>query len=112
MRLGLRYVKGLRAEIALELLERARGAAVRFDRGFEIARAGDAEERNGDACVDWRAEFYFCEKAARRRGIHRRDALWQIERASRRAGPLLERAALEAAALENSGADGASKRFT
>ena len=40
--------------------------------------------------------------------MHRRDALWQIERASRRAGPLLERAALENAALKTSGADGAA----
>ena len=56
--------------------------------------------------------FISAENGGRRRGIHRRDALWQIERASRRAGPLLERAALEDAALENSGADGAAKRFT
>ena len=52
--------------------------------------------------------FITAESRQHRRGIHRRDALWQIERASRRAGPLLERAALEDAALENSAPDDAA----
>ena len=40
----------------------ARDATVRFDRGSKIARTWIAEKRNGNACVDWRAEFCFCGK--------------------------------------------------
>jgi error-prone DNA polymerase len=46
--------------------------------------------------------FIGADRKTHNRGIHRRDALWQIERASRRPGPLLERSAFEDSALEDS----------
>ncbi len=45
--------------------------------------------------------FIGADRKTHGRGIHRRDALWQIERASRRPGPLLERSAPEDSALED-----------
>jgi error-prone DNA polymerase len=46
-------------------------------------------------------------------GFHRRDALWQIERASRRAGPLLERVEeSEMLLAEEEGADSSVEKYS
>jgi error-prone DNA polymerase len=107
MRLGLRYVKGLRKEIAMELLEQR--AVRRFasieDLKLRVPRLQKSELAT--LASIGALNFISRENGERRGEIHRRDALWQIERASRRAGPLLERTALEDAALETSGSDGA-----
>jgi error-prone DNA polymerase len=102
MRVGLRYVRGLRQEIALELLrERAirpftsiedLKLRVPFIQKSELAALATIGALN----------FIGAAREAHGRGIHRRDALWQIERASRRPGPLLERSALEDSVLEDS----------
>ncbi len=102
MRVGLRYVKDLRQEIALELLhERAMRPftsiedlklRVPFIQKSELAVLAAIGALN----------FIGADRKTHNRGIHRRDALWQIERASRRPGPLLERSAFEDSALEDS----------
>jgi error-prone DNA polymerase len=85
MRLGLRYVKGLRQEIALALL---RERAVR-----PFASAEDLKQRVPEiqkSELTALAEVGALNSLSSRRGFHRRDALWQVERAARRPGPLLE----------------------
>ncbi len=87
VRLGLRYVKGLRAEIAGRIVsERTLRAFASIDdlklrvpeiRKVELAALAHVGALN----------FIDGEK-----GFHRRDALWQIERAARNPGPLLEAA--------------------
>jgi error-prone DNA polymerase len=102
LRVGLRYVKGLRQEIAVEIV---RQRAARPFTSIEdlklrvpevrkaelttlaaigalnfIAPGGDAlHDKYRDKCPD-----------KHRGGAHRRDALWQIERAARRPGRLFE----------------------
>ena len=90
VRLGLRYVKGLRAEIAGELVRqrglspfaciedvKLRVPAIQKDELAALAAIGALNQVGGAHCSSARA-------------IHRRDALWQVERAARRPGPLLE----------------------
>ena len=88
VRLGLRYVRGLRAEIAADVV---RERALRPFIGIENLKlrvpAIQKSELAALAAIG-ALNFIKCESAAR--AIHRRDALWQIERAARRAGPLLE----------------------
>jgi len=84
MRLGMRYVKGLRADVAAEIVcERAIRPFVSVDdlklrvpaiQKFELAALAEIGALN----------FV----GGKRR--HRRDALWQIERAARRPGELFE----------------------
>ncbi len=84
MRLGLRYVKGLRADVAAMIVsERAirpfasidelklRVPAIQKDELATLAAIGSLNHIGG------------------KRNGHRREALWQIERAARSAGPLL-----------------------
>jgi error-prone DNA polymerase len=85
MRLGLRYVKGLRQEIATELLrERVlRPFASVEDLKLRVAQIQKVE-------LTALAEVGALNFLAGHRDFHRRDALWQVERAARRPGPLLE----------------------
>ncbi len=82
LRLGLRYVRGLRATVAAEI-ERVRGM-----RPF-----GSIEELAGrvpslsQADLSTLAEIGALNSLGVK--VHRRDALWQVERAGRQAGPLL-----------------------
>ncbi|HUI42828.1 MAG TPA: error-prone DNA polymerase [Terriglobia bacterium] len=99
VRLGLSYVKGLREEAARALVrERERAPFTSLDhlvrRVPELRKAelvtlaevgalnfiGDSTSAPGDALETHRASQH----------RHRRDALWQVERAARPAGPLLE----------------------
>jgi len=85
MRLGMRYVKGLRKDVALEIVrQRGIGKFASIDdlklrvpeiQKSELAALADVGALNG---------------VSSRRSSHRRDALWQVERAARRPGPLLE----------------------
>jgi len=84
VRLGMRFVKGLRSEVALTIVsERAIRPFSSIDdlklrvpmiQKTELATLAEIGALN----------FIGAKK------VHRRDALWQIERASRRPGPLLE----------------------
>src|SRR5579862_6507165 len=98
MRLGLRYVKGLRQEIALKLLEER---LMRPFTSIEDLKLRVPAMQKGEMATlaSIGALNFISAESSGRHGIHRRDALWQIERASRRAGPLLERATLENAGL-------------
>jgi error-prone DNA polymerase len=87
VRLGLRFVKGLRSEIALEII---RQRALR-----PFASIDDLEHRvpmiqksELVALAEVGALNFISGSGSR--STHRRDALWQIERAARHAGPLLE----------------------
>src|ERR1700757_2064319 len=107
LRLGLRYVKGLRQEVALELLEQRAMRPFASIEDLKLRVPAMQKSEMATLASIGALNFISAGNNGRRHGIHRRDALWQIERASRRAGPLLERTALECAALENSGVDGA-----
>jgi len=107
MRLGLRYVKGLRQEIALEFLEQRAMRPFASIEDLKLRVPAMQKSEMATLASIGALNFITAGNGGQRRGIHRRDALWQIERASRLAGPLLERAALEDAAQKNSGADGA-----
>ena len=84
VRLGLNFVKGLRAEIASEIIrERAtRPFASIDDLKFRLPAIQKSE-------LTALAEIGALNAISGQRG-HRRSALWQVERAARPAGPLLE----------------------
>ncbi len=85
LRLGMRYVKGLREAIALEI--------VRQRELRKFASIDDLKQRIPDiqkSELTALAEIGALNFVSNRRGIHRRDALWQVERAARPAGPLFD----------------------
>ena len=82
LRLGLRYVRGLRANAAAEI-ERVR-ALRPFGSIEELARRVPSLSRADLATL---AETGALNSLGV--NVHRRDALWQVERAGRQAGPLL-----------------------
>jgi error-prone DNA polymerase len=92
VRLGLRYIKGLREDVAKEM--------VRERTARPFASIDDLQLRvpalQKDELVAL-AETGALNSIAGRPQGHRRDALWQVERAARRPGPLLESANWEAA---------------
>jgi error-prone DNA polymerase len=85
VRLGMRYVKGLRQEIALEIM---RQRDLRPFAAIEELKQRVPEIQKSELTA--LAEVGALNFISGRRGSHRRDALWQVERASRRPGPLLE----------------------
>jgi len=86
MRVGLRYVRGLR-ESAAHAIVKARGRGP-FTSVDDLAlRVPELQKRELIVLAEVGA-LNFLNRDQR---IHRRDALWQVERASRRTGPLLER---------------------
>jgi len=85
VRLGMRYVKGLRKEIALEIVRQRNVSA--FASIDDLKQRVPKIQKTELAAL---AEVGAMNFMAARRGFHRRDALWQIERAARRPGPLLE----------------------
>ncbi len=92
VRLGLRYVKGLRTEIGAEMV---RERAVRSFLDIEDLKlrvpAIQKSELAALAAIG-ALNFIASESSFSGRPLHRRDALWQVERAARRPGPLLEAA--------------------
>ncbi len=96
-RLGLRYVKGLREEAAQALLrERAFRPFVSID---DLARRVPALQKTELVMLAEIGALGFLKSGnsdagkfseSRHPRFHRRDALWQVERAARAAGPLLE----------------------
>jgi error-prone DNA polymerase len=90
VRLGMRYVKGLREEIAREIVGQ-RG--VRPFVSIEDLKLRVSAIQKSELAV--LAEVGALNLiAGKKHRIHRRDALWQVERAARRAGPLFEAEAL------------------
>jgi error-prone DNA polymerase len=85
MRLGLRYVKGLREEVGREIVRQRDARAYHSIDDLKL-RVPALQKSELTALAEIGALNFVGRKA----GFHRRDALWQIERVSRRAGPLLE----------------------
>lgn len=83
LRLGLRYVRGLRSSVAAEI-ERIR-ALQPFRSIDELARRVPSLSQADLATL---AETGALNSLGE--GVHRREALWQVERAVRDAGPLLD----------------------
>jgi error-prone DNA polymerase len=85
MRVGLRYVRGLREETGREIVrQRAIAPLESID---DLARRAPKIQK---AELTSLAEVGALNFVSGQRGFHRRDALWQVERAARRTGPLLE----------------------
>jgi error-prone DNA polymerase len=84
VRVGLRYVKGLRKEIGMQIVEQ------RAERPFYSV--DDLKQRVLQIRIDELrvlASVGALNFIAKEKGMHRRDALWQVERANRSVGPLL-----------------------
>ena len=88
LRVGLRYVKGLREEVGKKIVEER--AIRKFTSIEDLKLRVPAIQKSELAALAEIGALNFI--AGKKRAIHRRDALWQIERAARRAGPLLEAA--------------------
>ncbi len=85
LRLGLRYVKGLREAIALEIVHQRELRKFRSIDDLK-QRVPEIQKAELTALAEIGALNFVCGE----RAIHRRDALWQVERAARPAGPLLD----------------------
>ena len=85
LRLGLRYVKGLREAIALEIV---RQREIRKFTSIDDLKQRVPEIQKAELTA--LAEIGALNFASGRRPIHRRDALWQVERAARHPGPLFD----------------------
>jgi error-prone DNA polymerase len=85
LRLGLRYVKGLREEAGREIVFQRNARAFRSIDDLKL-RVPGLQKSELTALAEIGALNFVGDKE----GFHRRDALWQIQRVSRRAGPLLE----------------------
>ncbi|GAC1668515.1 MAG: error-prone DNA polymerase [Candidatus Acidiferrum sp.] len=97
MRMGLRYVKGLRASIAEEIVrERNVRPFVSMEDvkrrvpGIQKAELATLAEVGALNHVGEQSSDAKSGSAKSKNGFHRRSALWQIERAVRSAGPLYE----------------------
>ncbi len=107
VRLGMRYVKGLREETAQAIVqERTRGPFLSIDdltRRVSVMRKPEAVMLAEIGALNFVSARPRAPKAGAARDpspvgsgpqgeqpLHRRDALWQVERAMRPAGPLLE----------------------
>ncbi len=85
VRLGMRYVKGMRESVAHMVVEaRARRPFTSID---DLARRVPELQKRELILLAEIGALNFLNPEDR---IHRRDALWQVERACRRTGPLLE----------------------
>ncbi|MGH9729065.1 MAG: DNA polymerase III subunit alpha [Candidatus Acidiferrales bacterium] len=93
LRLGLRFVKGLRAEIGEEIV--LQRTACPFSSIEDLKLRVPAIHKSELAALAEIGALNFIEgkrgpDGENRQTIHRRDALWQIERAARRPGKLFE----------------------
>jgi error-prone DNA polymerase len=93
VRMGLQYVRGLRKEIGLEIVREREARAFASIEELRLRVPGIQKTELTALAEVGALNFIHGAKGT----IHRRDALWQVERAARRPGPLLERAS----ALEN-----------
>jgi error-prone DNA polymerase len=85
VRLGLRYVKGLRGEIGAEIV---RERLMRPFTSVDDLKRRVPRIQKGELAV--LAEVGALNRLGNQRGFHRRSALWQVERTSRQAGALYE----------------------
>src|SRR2546428_1571072 len=85
VRLGMRYVKGMRESVAHMIVEERKLAP--FASIDDLARRVPELQKRDLILLAELGALNFLNLTDR---IHRRDALWQVERAWRRTGPLLE----------------------
>src|SRR5262249_36156178 len=85
MRLGMRYVKGMRESVAHAIVRERQQRA--FASITDLARRVPELQKRELIFLAEIGALNFLDPDAH---IHRRDALWQVERACRRTGPLLE----------------------
>ena len=97
MRVGLRYVKGLREEIGREIV---RQREIEMFRSIDDLKLRVPKLQKGDLAA--LAEIGALNCVGGKQDFHRRDALWQIERVARRPGPLLEAVESDDALLQRS----------
>jgi error-prone DNA polymerase len=84
VRLGMRFVKGLRGDVALKIVSER---TIRpFSSIDDLKLRVSMIQKTELATLAEIGALNFIDT----KKVHRRDALWQIERASRRPGPLLE----------------------
>jgi error-prone DNA polymerase len=103
LRLGMRYVKGLREDVAQEMVRQR--ASRPFHSIHDLKRRVPALQKCELTSLAEIGALNFIEspRGQRQAGLggseksrsHRRDALWQVERAARGAGPLLQGDELE-----------------
>src|SRR3989449_10698762 len=84
VRLGMRYVKGMRESVAHMIVEERKRAP--FASIDDLARRVPELQKRELILLAELGALNFLNPADR---IHRRDALWQVQRAWRRTGPLL-----------------------
>ena len=82
LRIGMRYVKGMRESVAHAIVEERKRSA--FTSVDNLARRVPELQKRELILLAEVGALNFVGK------FHRRDALWQVERACRRTGPLLE----------------------
>jgi error-prone DNA polymerase len=85
VRVGLRYVRGLRETTAREIVRQRE--AGKFTSITDLRRRIPALQKAELTALASVGALNFISAKGK---MHRRDALWQVERAARRAGPLLE----------------------
>jgi error-prone DNA polymerase len=88
VRLGLRFVKGLREIVGQEIVRKRNCRSFSSIDDLKLRVPGLQKDE-----LTALAEIGALNFVGSKPGFHRRDALWQVERASRRAGPLLENCA-------------------
>jgi error-prone DNA polymerase len=86
MRVGMRYVRGMRESVAHAIVQARNDAP--FASVDDLARRVPELQKRELILLAEVGALNFLNPEHR---IHRRDALWQVERASRRTGPLLEK---------------------
>jgi error-prone DNA polymerase len=86
VRMGLQYVRGLRKEIGLEIVREREVRAFASIEELKLRVPGIQKAELTALAEVGALNFIHGARGA----IHRRDALWQVERAARRPGPLLE----------------------
>jgi error-prone DNA polymerase len=96
MRVGLRYVKGLREQTGREIVHQ-RTIKMFYSIDDLKLRVPALQKSELTALAEIGALNFLGNKS----GFHRRDALWQIERVARRPGPLLESCEEESEAPED-----------
>jgi error-prone DNA polymerase len=85
VRLGMRYVKGVRQEVGLEII---RQRSIRSFASIDDLKQRIPEIQKSELTT--LAEVGALNGISAGKDLHRREALWQVERAARRPGPLLE----------------------
>jgi error-prone DNA polymerase len=86
VRMGLQYVRGLRKEIGMEIVRERKVCAFASIEELKLRVPGIQKAELTALAEVGALNFIDCTQ----RQVHRRDALWQVERAARRPGPLLE----------------------